>query len=251
MALAIPAEAAPPPAPPPPVPPPVVRPPVIRAPTRLTFAEVDRYFRESRDFGATFNALHEAYPDDYSALINRIVEAAAGGTPAAAQREGFLFMRRLTSAHGAALARAPDEDLRALGTAYQAFTEALQGYSIPLCAQFTMTGFSPGLVLPPDLVRRMDTVNALQIRAMRRGEDAPPRAAMDADAQRLWVERLWAIDPDSAAALNNPANATPEQQCQAGIALYRAANDLPAHVSASVLATLFQASLRLQADRAQ
>jgi hypothetical protein len=182
------------------VPPPVARPPVVRAPARPTIAEIDRYLRESRDFGETFNALHEAYPEDYRALINRIVEAAAGGTPAAAQREGFLFMRRLANAHGAALTRAPDEELRALGVAYQALSEALQGYSIPLCAQFAMTGFSPGLVLPPELVRLMDHVNALQIRAMRRGEDSPPRAAMDADAQRLWIERLWAIDPDSAAA---------------------------------------------------
>lgn len=202
----------------------------------------------------TFVAFREYYPDAYRQFLERMAQGInGGGTSADVEREAFQFMRAFISSKAEAIASAPEQDLIQLSNAYLELARALQGYSVPLCAQFGATGFSPGVRFSPEILTILNRINLLQIAAAGHADRGQrvARTPNDQADREAFIERLWAIDPTSGQILTSGglAAAPPEQQCRVTVAIYQAVHDLPPARSAAMSANLLRATLRSPAQQ--
>ena len=203
-------------------------------------AELDRDPR-TRSMAAAFK---RHYPAEYDQFLQRVVAAANQRGQLAARREAFSFMERFVLSKVPHIANAPEAEVNRLGRASLALSEALRDADVQLCARFQMDGLNADDQIPPSVIPAMMRVNVEQFRAARRGEDAKgagrgPLSQADAAA---FLARLEAIDAEIAEKVADESlvRATPQQQCDAGLAIYQAALDLPPAQSANVIAELLR-----------
>jgi hypothetical protein len=211
----------------------------------ITAAQVDQMMRSTVQFRQTFEALRTHYPTQYRAMIDRVVTLIrTNPDPAAARAGGFALMRQFMASKVDSLSAAPEADLAALAAAYSGLADSLAASDVALCAQWSMVGFGPGTLPPADALQRLDSLNAAQIRAMRRGETsgAAPRGPIEAADMQAIAARMQAIDSEAADLMGRGglASATPAQQCRGGQALYRAIAQLEPSRSARVTAHLLR-----------
>jgi hypothetical protein len=209
-------------------------------------AELDRDPR-TRSMAAAFK---RHYPDEYNQFLRRIVAAANQRGQLAARREAFAFMQQFALSKVPHIVNAPETEVNRLGRAIVALSAALKDADVGLCARFQMNGLEAEDQIPESVVPAMMRVNIEQFRAARRGEDGNrvvrgPLSEADADA---WFARLEAIDARIAEGVANDSlvGATPQQQCDAGLAIYQAAMDLPSAQSANVVAELLRGAAELE-----
>ncbi|WP_114953807.1 hypothetical protein [Sphingosinicella terrae] len=195
----------------------------------------------SREMMAAFKA---NYPQEYDQFLRRVVDAVNRRGSAAARQEAFTFMETFVRSKVPHIAEAPDADVNRLGDALVDFSAALREADISLCARFQMGGLTAMDRLPESALPAMSRLNVAQFRAARQAENGrrvPRTALSDADAE-AWFARIETIDPESARRIADdrlPA-ATPQQQCDAGLAIYQAAMELPPTRSANVVAELIR-----------
>jgi len=197
--------------------------------------------------GATIGAFRESYPDHYAAFLNRLVEIENSEGAEAADRAALPDLRRFIAAKSEAIASAPAAELAAVADAMAAVVTTLQRISIPLCARFVTRG-AQGERLPEAALASVGALNALQFRAARHGEGAGrvARGPLGEADGAAWFTRIRALDPALAERLNGRAVEQPgeQAQCETGMALYRAAAELPDEQSANVTAHLVRQSVR-------
>jgi len=215
---------------------------------RVTEEQLRQVLESQPEFRGTYTAFREEFPQDYQAFLTRMTATANAQGAAAAGVAAFHFMRRFMGSRVEDIAAAPDADLDRLADANVSLSRALRGYSVPLCAQFVMSGFSPGVRLSPEILARLDAANTIQLHAAAHAIRGPrvARGPLSPDLAGLWIRRMWALDPASAALLTEGRmeTATPAEQCNAGIMIYQAAAELPAEQGGLVTAHLVRESFR-------
>ncbi len=201
---------------------------------------------------ATIAAFRETYPGDYAAFLNRLVEIENAQGAEAADRTALPHLRRFIAGKSEAIASAPAPELAAIADAMAAVVTQLRRTSVPLCARFVTRG-AQGERLPEAALAGVGALNALQFRAARHGESnmRVARGALSEPDGAAWFVRIRALDPALAARLNGRAAEQPgeQAQCATGLALYRAASELPDEQSANVTAHLIRQSFRGAAAR--
>lgn len=208
--------------------------------------EVDAAIRQSGLFPSTFQAIREEYPADYQRLLNDsaydIHDGRMGTTAEILERAQAVTriqrLRSLTAARAPALAE--------LARAYARLLGDLKADNVEACANLGSYG-SP----PPDSAGRSPTVKAdldaignLEIRAAKAAEAgaAVRREGLTAEEQAAWTAATNAHYARASALWAGPAfdSASAAEQCDATVALFAGAADLPEATSANVLAHILQ-----------
>ncbi|MGE3396647.1 MAG: hypothetical protein AB7H79_07070 [Sphingomonas sp.] len=194
---------------------------------------------------ATLAAFRDLYPRDYQAYLSALAEIENRDGAEAADQAAIARLRAFIAGKAEAIANAPVAELDALADANLATLIRLRRAGAPLCAAFLASG-AQGQRLPPAALATVGEANALQFRAARRGESRQrvPRGPLSEADGAQWFLRIRAIDPALARAINDGSidRGTPERQCAAGIALYRAATELAPEQTANVTAHLVRES---------
>ena len=194
---------------------------------------------------ATIRAFRQYYPRDYQAFLTTLTEIENREGGEAADRAALARLRDFIAGKAEAIASAPAAELDALADANLATLLRLRQAGAPLCAAYLRDG-AQGERLPPAALATVGEANALQFRAARRGESRQrvQRGRLSVADGASWFLRIRAIDPTLARAINDGSieHGTPEQRCAAGIALYRAAAELPPEQAANVTAHLVRES---------
>lgn len=197
--------------------------------------------------GATVTAFRDAYPGDYQRFVAALAAIENRDGQEAADREALPRLRTFIAGKAEAIASAPVAELDALADANLATLLRLRQAGVPLCAAFMANG-AQGERLPAAALATVSQANALQFRAARAGESRRrvQRGALSEADGAQWFLRIRAISPPLARAINDGSidRGTPEQRCAAGIALYRAAAELPPEQAANVTAHLVRESFR-------
>lgn len=202
--------------------------------------------------GEMFRALRDDYPDEYARMVAITVEGAAAKlSDAEMKQRGFDEMHSFVRTKLPMIESAQAADLGAVARAYAALMHALQRDDAGLCARFATTGFGAAETLPPDAMKAMVHVNALQMHAMRHAEasPAPARGALaqpDAAAFMTAVERG---NPAAAPLLRDQTKlnqASDQDKCAVGVAIYDGIASLPEAQAANLIAYLI-----VSADKAR
>ena len=195
--------------------------------------------------GATLTAFRDSYPSDYQRFLAALAEIENRDGAEAADQAALPRLRAFISGKAEAIASAPAAELDALADANLATLLRLRQAGIPLCAAYVTDG-AQGQRLPPAALESVSQANALQFRAARAGGSRRrvQRGPLNEADGAQWFLRIRAIDPALARAINDGSidRGTVEQRCAAGIALYRAASELPPEQAANVTAHLVRES---------
>lgn len=195
--------------------------------------------------GATLAAFRDSYPRDYQRFLAGLAEIENRDGAEAADLAALPRLRAFIAGKAEAIASAPVAELDALADANLATLLSLRQAGVPLCAAYVADG-AQGQRLPAAALSRVSEANALQFRAARAGESRRrvQRGPLNEADGAQWFLRIRAIDPTLARAINDGTidRGTAEQRCAAGIALYRAAADLPPEQAANVTAHLVRES---------
>jgi hypothetical protein len=209
---------------------------------------VDRAIRSSPQYQRTFTALRTHYPRDYQALLEVAATLLRTSDLPTMRGAAFAHMRGFMAGKADALFAAPEADLAALAVAYGDLAEALAAVDVRLCAQWSMTGFSPSAQPPASVIGLLDGINEAQINAIHNSETggAVNRAPIGAADMQGLLARIQAVDPATASLFTGGgiSTATAEQQCQSGRTLYRVVAELPAPQAAAFTAFLLRQYFR-------
>ena len=217
-------------------------------PLRINYArkpkpdEIDAAIRRWGGFPATFQAIRQAYPADYQRMLEFAAYDLHDGRIATTeviyeQTQAGVRMRKLRS-----LIAAPAPALAEIADDYAKLLRDLKAENVAECANFGLYGAPP-----PDAAGRsrivkvdLDAIGSLEVRAakaaeaggaVRRGSlSAADRAAWSAAMNRHYARasELWSGQAfDSASTV---------EQCDATVALFAGAADLPEVASGNVLA---------------
>jgi hypothetical protein len=258
LSLLLLAAAAPPQAAAPPAPPPLVG---RQEPFHLDHSPASRrdfVIGLNRSAGAdAFAAVRRNFPDEYEALIDRLLDVAinSGGDPAIAREGAFREMSAFVRAKSADVLNAPAADLLALNERTLAFYRAAEGVDIALCGRLAMNGIRDSRDIRSALVPQMSAMTVATIEAAGAGHRASGRPAgrgtlvpQDAAA---WMTRMRSLDTGNEALpliANSAAlaQAAPAAQCRLGIMIHEAIRALPPEQGASIFAFLLSESFRNQ-----
>lgn len=190
---------------------------------------------------ATLVAFRDSYPRDYQAFLAALAEIENRDGAEAADLAALMRLRTFIAGKAEAIASAPVAALDALADANLATLLRLRQAGIPLCAAFIANGAQDER-LPPAALATVGEANALQFRAARAGESRQrvQRGTLSEGDLAQWLARIRAIEPTLARQIDRDVagQGTPEQQCQVGILVYRAATELPPETTANVTAFL-------------
>ncbi len=210
----------------------------------VTPASVRAQYEDDPTVGEMFRALRDNYPDEYARMVSLTVEGAnAKRSDAEMKQRGFDEMQSFVRSKFVVIESAQVADLRAVALAYSALMHTLQRDDAGLCARFATSGFRAADTLPPDSMKAMVHVNALQLHAMRRAE-ASPAPARGALAQPDAVAFMTAVAKENPAAvplLRDQAllnGASDQDKCAVGVAIYDAVASLPEGQAANLIAYL-------------
>ena len=193
-----------------------------------------------------FGALKRDFPERYDAFLNLIVnEVRTGKTEAEARADGFAFMRRTVKENTPNLRSAPTENLMQIAHLQSAVSVSLQGSSSVNCAHFANEGLQVYDSIAPDGAALLAQLSAAILHAARKGIDHAtakrPETLNEQDAQKfaLAISRQSLNTRQLDAFQSGKMNSlTPGDQCEIGVAVYKAITQLPAETMANVTATL-------------
>jgi len=223
--------------------------PAVMASRQMTAERLAQQVENDPIGGESFRSIKSAYPNEYRAFLVRTVEVIRREGAAAAEREAFHFSRSLMRSKLDDMLRAPALRLRGLAGAYADLIRALGARDVGLCGRFVTVGITPETRMPRELLSRFNNLLPLQISLAQDGADerrATRRDASQAEAT-AFMERLATISPAAAELVQDDARlmaATATQQCDAGLAIYRAAATLPPETSANIMAVLIRESFQ-------
>jgi hypothetical protein len=252
------AAAAPPHAAPPPAPPPLVR--------QHQVFSLDHSAASRRNFVAglrssagadVFAAVQRNFPDEYEAMIDRLLEVAinSGGDPAIAREGGFREMTEFVRAKSADVLNAPAANLLALNERTLAFYRSADNIDVALCGRFAMNGIQDSRGMTPALLPQMSAITVATLDAAgagHRAADHPAgRGTLVQEDAAAWMARMRTLDTGNEVLplLANPAalaQAAPAAQCRVGIMIHEAIRALPPEQGASIFAFLLSQSFRSQ-----
>jgi hypothetical protein len=199
-----------------------------------------------------FVAIKTHYPREYDGFVHKVAETARSGDGAAVSRQSFAFTRKLMTDHFEDMARAPSAEIHEIGRRYAQLVNVLDRTDVQLCSQFLTTGFTPGAKPAPEALSILSRIGALQITAAKHGETQPrdPRGALSDSDGQLFYRELVSRSPGAGAFLGDERAlnaATPDVQCDLGVAIYESAAALPTESAANVTIDLLRASLQAAA----
>ncbi|HEX6741079.1 MAG TPA: hypothetical protein VF079_04710 [Sphingomicrobium sp.] len=225
-------------------------------PLRINYAQklkpddVDAAIRSWGEFPATFQAIREEYPADYQRMLEfaayDIHDGRSGTTEEILERSQAAT--RMGKLRSLGAARAPA--LAELARAYAKLLRDLKADNVEACASLGSYG-SP----PPDSAGRSRTVKAdldaignLEVRSAKAAAagGAVRRGTLTAAEQAAWSKAMDAHFAKASELWAGPAfdSASTAEQCDATVALFAGAADLPEATSANVMAQI----LRLDTD---
>jgi hypothetical protein len=215
--------------------------------TPNTPERLDAFLQSNAEAGELYAAIKANYPDDYRQFLQQTSETIRTGNRAAIERQAFNFSRNVMVNHFDDMARAPSADLHAIARQYAALANTLKASDISLCSQFITTGFAPGTAYPEAIRPILRRIGTMQIAAARHGETQPrdPRGEISEHQALQFAEAIRARSPSATRLLLNESalsGASPAEQCDAGVALYEAAANLPSDAAADVTIQLLRAS---------
>ena len=221
---------------------------VACTPRQTTSQDIAREIAGDADTAPLVAAFQAHYPREYEAMLARLAAVRNDRGEGAAAREAAQQMRAFMLTKVSAMAQAPATDLREIGNAITTTITELQRRDVNLCAQFVTRGFTPGQQIPDGPKQALVRVAALQLQAARHAEDGQRvnRTALSEADGEVWFRRISTIAPDLAPMINDGSieRATITRQCQAGLAIYQAATQLPEETAANVVAHLLRESAR-------
>lgn len=209
--------------------------------------EIDRLSNDPANTSLAAVRIH--FPEDYARFRTAVAKAAKSDmTNAEVGVEAFKFMRAFTLSHIEHAAAAPEGPMVSLAAANLNLVEVLQDDNVQACADFGMSGLNPSVRLSPDSIMALDAVSAKTIEAARAGIDHPVVRATDlsrTDWQELGSAMRSNGTPDEVmAALVDLSKQSPEIQCEATVALYKATTALSPERGAKVTASALTAAKR-------
>lgn len=202
-----------------------------------------------------FAAIQRNYPEDYEAMIDRLLDVAinSGGDPAVAANGAFRETYAFIRSKSGDLINAPAASLLIVSQRTLAFYRALAAADVGFCARFAMGTATDPLGFPRALAPQMATITAATIDAAGAGHRAAEHPAdratlIPADAV-AWMARMRALDAANEvvpllAAPGAAERATPALQCRLGTMMYEAIEALPPDQGARILAYLLSETMR-------
>jgi hypothetical protein len=221
-------------------------------PLRINYArkmkpeEVDALIRQWGDFPATYQAIRETYPAEYERLLDHSAHDLRDdrfGTREEILERGQAVVRigKLNS-----LIAAPAPALAALAQAYAKLVRDLKAEDVSECASLGSYGSPPpgaagrGRAVKADL----DMIGSLELRAVKAADTggAMRRGILNSNDRSAWnaamnasyakASELWAGSAFDSASV--------AEQCDATVALFVGAAELPEESSANVMAHILQ-----------
>ncbi|MBA3676436.1 MAG: hypothetical protein H0W74_03425 [Sphingosinicella sp.] len=203
--------------------------------------------------GPVFQSIQRLFPAEYNRLIDKIFKAAAPhlGDNAALLRAGQVAMADFFKRKMPDAVNAPLPALAAINQSQLDLVKALRKDHATACAQYLDAGFDGTTTLPLPLQQKAMGVSILMLEAAKAGSERPrdrSRGSLDEEAAVAWVAKMAEVEPspiiqkmldDDAA----QAAATPDQNCQMGIAIYAAIAELPREQAAKMTAYLLKSGM--------
>lgn len=186
------------------------------------------------------SALRTHFPGDYRSLLDRLAAAGREGGRERLARAAAIFIQDFIARKAEAMASAPDAQLDALADAWLATMRDIHSRNDPLCSMILANHIDFSRLRTDASPSPSHRQTALMILAAHAGEAGqgrrrglPAQAELDA-----WIERARAIDPQVPAMLEEGAmeRQTPRQRCGLLVTLLQAATELPAPVTANIVA---------------
>ena len=217
---------------------------------RMTGEDVAAEIHRNPLLRSAYAEFRANYPREYRAFMDRLAVVANTEGRAAADRESHDLMRAFITAKIEAIASAPDEDLMSVARAEASVLDALSETDTALCGQYAIAGFSYGVRLPPAVMAELVELTRLTIRAAHWGESRRRvvRGPLSREDAAAWFAGIEEIDAGLASKISDGSitRSPPQEQCAAGVALYRAVTALPDQVGARVMAHLLRNAIAMQ-----
>lgn len=206
--------------------------------------------------GAFFLAIERHFPADYRLMVDDMFSEAMADPTNRARHEqmGFEAARRFLQLRMGDLMNAPAPMLVEINRRQLEIARSLAPGHPRLCAQYVMTGFQPGVIVPPEAMAHVQALSVKLIEAAAAGRSAPRvagRGQIREEDAVAWIGEVERLDPkeevtpliaDEAAL----AAAAPDRQCAVGIAIHSAVAALPEATAANVAAFLIAEGARAQ-----
>ncbi len=172
-------------------------------------------------------------------------------TPKDIELSAFKHTRSFISAKTAAIAAAPDPEMKRMIAADGALLRQLRIESIDACAQHAMHGMQPGTKPSPTALALVDRSSANRIRAARAGEQRPTKRSQPSEKDlEAWVVAMYASGASETALdaffSGSAENQSAQTQCDATIAMYDALEAMPLDQAGRVYALIL-----IEAEKAQ
>lgn len=206
--------------------------------------------------GPVYAAMKRLYPQEYDTLLKEMVAMAIARANDPAQLRSVaseaiarVFQRKMPD-----VINAPTERLARINRGHLDLIRALKPGHPRECAQYVMTGFDAQTVLPPELHAKTVAISVLTLEAAKAGSgrarDAS-RGSLNEGARLAWLakmkevapsERIGQIIMDDAA----QQNASAEEKCLLGEAIYAAIDKLPPEQGVNISAFMLAQSSGLK-----
>lgn len=195
------------------------------------------------DYGSMFAELHTDFPNEW-ALMRQQVTAGLSDTyggpqiEAKARELSTAFMLNFRRTHLPAAAKASDATLGAVAADQLAMMQGLQAIDPVACGKISMG--TPGATPPREATRLISRSGALVLRAVKEGETRPVQREAFSAADGASLARILQAQGTTPRQMelirSGAATATPAEQCDMGIVVFRAAGQLPAPARARFMA---------------
>jgi len=236
---------------------------IVRQGERVPFA-LDHSAASRRDFvdglkrssgGAVFAAIERNFPDDYQALVDRLLDVAinAHGDAGAAATGGFRETYAFLRSKSADILNAPAASLMTVNDRTLALYRAAAATDVGFCGQFAVRGVTDPGALPRTLASQMSAITIAMIEAAgaghRAGEHPAGRGTIVPENAAAWMTRMRALDSTNEVVpllANQGAleQAAPALQCRVGTMIHEAIGGLPPEQGASILAYFLSLSFQ-------
>lgn len=195
------------------------------------------------DYGPMFAELHTDFPNEWALMRQQVTAGVADlydgpQIEAKARALSTAFMLDFRRTHLPAAAKASDATLGAIASDQLAMMQGLKAIDPVVCGQISM-GNSSGTP-PREATRLVSRSGTLILRAVKEGETRPVQretfSAKDG-ASLAKILQAQGVTPRQSQLLQyGAASASPAEQCDMGIVVFRAASQLPAPARARFMA---------------
>lgn len=186
------------------------------------------------------------FPDRYTVFVEKLAKTYDGNRQTATYA-GMAEMRRFSRENAKNIAAAPSALLVKYLIQQRDLLSYLKIENSLLCAQLVTGKYVyTSAPRPPQLIQRLSALSDTFLRAARQGIDQPePRiywklSEADLDAYATAIA-LFGITTKQASMMDSNATllaASPAEQCEVGVLMYKGASTLPPEVAANVAAML-------------